>query len=155
MGANRGSLRKIEADYGVGKEIIVAILRIETHFGRNTGKPPIANSLLTLALIENRRSDWAEEELSQLLLICRGRNQDPLAVKGSWAGAFGLPQFVPSSYLKYGADGNGDGAVDLYNLNDAFVSIANYLKSFGWSTHDPEKNRQGLGKDRRFHQTAG
>jgi len=144
MAANRERLRKIEAAYGVGREVLVAILRIETNFGRNTGDYPLVNSFLTLALIENRRSSWAEEELGQLLLICWRQNRDPLSLKGSWAGAFGFPQFIPSSYLKYGVDGNGDGAVDLYNLTDAFASIANYLRSFGWSEHDPEKNRQAV-----------
>jgi membrane-bound lytic murein transglycosylase B len=144
MAANREPLRKIEAAYGVGREVLVAILRIETNFGRSTGNYPLVNSLLTLALIENRRSSWAEEELVQLLLMCRRQNRDPLSLKGSWAGAFGFPQFIPSSYLKYGVDGNEDGAVDLYNLTDAFASIANYLRSFGWSEHDPEKNRQAV-----------
>ena len=144
MAANRENLRKIEAAYGVGREVLVAILRIETNFGRDTGNYPLVNSFLTMALIENRRSSWAEEELGQLLLICRRQNRDPLSVKGSWAGAFGFPQFIPSSYLKYGVDGNGDGAVDLSNLADAFASIANYLRSFGWSEPDPEKNRQAV-----------
>ena len=144
MAANREPLRKIEAAYGVGREVLVAILRIETNFGRSTGNYPLVNSLLTLALIENRRSSWAEEELVQLLLMCRRQNRDPLSLKGSWAGAFGFPQFIPSSYLKYGVDGNEDGAVDLYNLTDAFASIANYLRSFGWSENDPEKNRQAV-----------
>lgn len=144
MAANREPLRKIEAAYGVEREVLVAILRIETNFGRSTGNYPLVNSLLTLALIENRRSSWAEEELVQLLLMCRRQNRDPLSLKGSWAGAFGFPQFIPSSYLKYGVDGNEDGAVDLYNLTDAFASIANYLRSFGWSENDPEKNRQAV-----------
>lgn len=114
MAANRERLRKIEAAYGVGREVLVAILRIETNFGRSTGSYLLVNSLLTLALIENRRSSWAEEELAQLLHLCRRQNRDPLSLKGSWAGAFGFPQFIPSSYLKYGVDGNEDGAVDLY-----------------------------------------
>jgi len=144
MTAHRERLRKIEANYGVGREILVAILRIETNFGRNTGNYPLVNSFLTLALIENRRSSWAEEELGQFLFMCRQQNRDPLSVKGSWAGAFGFPQFIPSSYLKYGVDGDGDGTVDLYNLTDAFASIANYLRAFGWSDQDPEKNRQAV-----------
>jgi peptidoglycan lytic transglycosylase B len=141
---NRRILRKIEASYGVGREILVAILRIETNFGRFTGSHPVFNSLLTMALIENRRSEWAEEELGHLLLICREQRKDPLSVKGSWAGAFGVPQFVPSSYRKYGADGNGDGEVDLFNLADAFASMANYLKSFGWSQKDPLKKKKAV-----------
>jgi membrane-bound lytic murein transglycosylase B len=144
MAANRERLRKIEAAYGVRREILVAILRIETDFGRNTGNYPLVNSFLTMALIENRRSSWAEEELGQLLFLCRRQNRDPLSLKGSWAGAFGFPQFIPSSYLEYGVDGDGDGTVDLYNLTDALASIANYLKSFGWSENDFGKNRQAV-----------
>jgi membrane-bound lytic murein transglycosylase B len=141
---NRPILQNIEAAYGVGREILVAILRIETNFGRFTGNHSVFNSLLTMALIENRRSAWAEGELGHLLLMCREQKKDPLSVKGSWAGAFGIPQFVPSSFRKYGADGNGDGEVDLYNLADAFASMANYLKSFGWSPKDPVKKTEAV-----------
>jgi membrane-bound lytic murein transglycosylase B len=141
---NRRILRKIEAAYGVRREILVAILRIETNFGRVTGNRPVFNSLLTMALIENRRSEWAEAELGQLLLISRDQKKDPLSVKGSWAGAFGIPQFVPSSYRKYGVDGNGDGKVDLFNLTDSFASMANYLKTFGWSPKSPLKKKKAV-----------
>jgi membrane-bound lytic murein transglycosylase B len=144
MRDNQPILHKIEAAYGVGREILVAILRIETNLGRFVGNVPIFNSLLTMALIENRRSDWAVAELGHLLQFCREQNKDPLSVKGSWAGAFGLPQFVPSSYVKYGVDGNDDGIVDLHNLTDAFASMANYLKAFGWSIDDPAKKKEAL-----------
>ena len=122
----------------------MAILRVETNFGRVMGRHPVFNSLLTMTLIENRRSGWAEDELGHLLLICQVHNRDPLSVKGSWAGAFGIPQFIPSSYRKYGADGNRDGKVDLDNLADAFASIANYLKSFGWSRDDAVKKKEAV-----------
>jgi membrane-bound lytic murein transglycosylase B len=144
MRDNQPILSKIESAYGVGREILVSILRIETNLGRFVGNVPIFNSLLTMALIENRRSDWAGEELGHLLQLCREQNKDPLSVKGSWAGAFGLPQFVPSSYVKYGVDGDEDGIVDLDNLTDAFASMANYLKSFGWSMKDPAKKKEAL-----------
>jgi membrane-bound lytic murein transglycosylase B len=141
---NRSLLRHIESAYGVEKEVLVAILRLETNFGRVKGNVPIFNSLLTLSLIENRRSAWAEEELAYLLWMCRNTQKDPLEVRGSWAGAFGLPQFVPSSYVKYGVDGNGDGSVDLNNQTDALASIANYLKSFGWSRKNLADKKQAL-----------
>ncbi len=137
-------LRKIQKVYGVGGEVLVAILRVETNFGRFVGSYPIFNSLLTMTLIENRRSSWAEEELSQLLRFCREEKKDPLSVKGSWAGAFGIPQFIPSSYLKYGVDGNGDGLIDLHNMSDALTSMANYLKNFGWSRDKPASKREAL-----------
>jgi membrane-bound lytic murein transglycosylase B len=141
---NGSILRKIESVYGVNREILVAILRVETNFGRFVGATPIFNSLLTMALIENRRSDWAGEELGHLLRFCRDQSRDPLSIKGSWAGAFGLPQFIPSSYVKYGVDGNGDGIVDLDNLTDALASMANYLKSSGWSASDSAKKKEAL-----------
>jgi membrane-bound lytic murein transglycosylase B len=142
--ANQPLLRKIEADYGVAKEVLVAILRVETNFGRAKGSRPVFNSLLTMALVENRRSAWAEGELEQLLLLSHETNRDPLSIKGSWAGAFGLPQFIPSSYRKYGADGNRDGRVDLDNLSDSFASIANYLKASGWDRQDPAKKKEAV-----------
>jgi membrane-bound lytic murein transglycosylase B len=141
---NRNILVEIEDSYGVGREILVAILRVETNFGRFVGTTPIFNSLLTMALIENRRSDWAGAELGHLLQFCREQKRDPLSIKGSWAGAFGLPQFIPSSYVKYGVDGNGDGIVDLDNLSDALASMANYLKSSGWSMTDTVRKKEAL-----------
>jgi len=137
-------LGKIQNDYGVNAEVLVAILRIETNFGRYVGKHLIFNTLLTMALIENRRSAWAEEELGHLLRFCREQQKDPLMIKGSWAGAFGIPQFIPSSYVKYGVDGNGDGVIDLDNLPDALASMANYLKAFGWSQDDPASKKEAL-----------
>lgn len=142
--ANQLLLRKLEAEYGVAKEVLVAILRVETNFGRAKGKRPVFNSLLTITLVENRRSAWAEGELEQLLLLSHETNRDPLSIKGSWAGAFGLPQFIPSSYRKYGADGNRDGKVDLDILSDSFASIANYLKASGWDRQDPAKKKEAV-----------
>lgn len=137
---NRDMLVRIEKEYGVDKEIVIAILRVESNFSRYAGKYPIFNSLLTLTLIENRRSAWAEGELSELLRISKNLNKDPLSIKGSWAGAFGMSQFIPSSYSKYAVDGNSDGAVDLFDFSDATASIANYLVAHGWEKNDSEKN---------------
>jgi membrane-bound lytic murein transglycosylase B len=142
--ANRHLLQKIETVYGVGPEFLVAILRVETNFGRVKGNYPVFNSLLTMTLLENRRSAWAAGELEHLLLLSLEQERDPLSVKGSWAGAFGLPQFIPSSFRKYGADGNRDGMVDLDNLADAFASIASYLKSFGWSRQDAVRKHSAV-----------
>jgi membrane-bound lytic murein transglycosylase B len=141
---HRSILRQIESAYGVEKEVLVSILRIETNFGRIKGSVPIFNGLLTLSIVENRRSAWAEEELAHLLLMCRESRKDPLEIRGSWAGAFGLPQFVPSSYIKYGVDGDGDGKVDLDNRTDALASVANYLKFFGWSEKDLADKKKAL-----------
>ena len=137
---NQDTLGRIEKEYGVDKEIIVAILRVESNFSKYSGKYPIFNSLLTLTLIENRRSAWAEGELTELLRISKNLNKDPLSIKGSWAGAFGMAQFIPSSYTKYAVDGNNDGTVDLFDFSDASASIANYLVAHGWEKNNSEKN---------------
>jgi membrane-bound lytic murein transglycosylase B len=79
-----------------------------------------------------------------LLLFCLEEHKDPLSLKGSWAGAFGLPQFVPSSYVRYGRDGDADGIVDLNNLSDALASTANYLQASGWSRKDLGKQKKAL-----------
>jgi membrane-bound lytic murein transglycosylase B len=141
---NLAELKNIEALFGVEKEVLVAVYRVETYFGRYTGDYPVFNSLLTLTVLENRRSAWAEEEWIDLIVLSRDRGFDPLAIKGSWAGAFGLCQFVPSAYLKYGVDGNGDGRVDLFNVVDALASIANYLKCNGWERGSPEKKKEAI-----------
>jgi membrane-bound lytic murein transglycosylase B len=141
---NLDELKKIEALFGVEKEVVVAIYRVETYFGSYTGNYPVFNSLLTLTVLENRRSAWAEKEWIDLILLGRERGFDPLAIKGSWAGAFGLCQFVPSSYLNYGVDGNGDGRVDLFNVADALASIANYLKASGWEQGNLQKKKKAI-----------
>ncbi|MBA4417337.1 MAG: hypothetical protein C0392_05440 [Syntrophus sp. (in: bacteria)] len=141
---NKIFLNKIEDQYGVEKEVLVAIFRVETNFGQYCGHFPVFNSLLTMTLLENRRSVWAEQELIHLLILSRMNKIDPLTIKGSWAGAFGLCQFVPTSYLKHGVDGNGDGAINLFDFADAMASTANYLKNHGWETGDTEKMKKAI-----------
>ncbi len=141
---NLEELKRIESTFGVEKEAIVSILRVETNFGRFTGNYPVFNSLLTMTILQNRRSGWAEDEWLSLIMFSREGGLDPLTIKGSWAGAFGLCQFVPSSYVKYGIDGNRDGRVDLFNMADALASIANYLKSNGWEKDNLAKKRQAI-----------
>ncbi|HNS14974.1 MAG TPA: lytic murein transglycosylase [Syntrophorhabdaceae bacterium] len=141
---NREVLEDVERSFGVEKEVVVAILRIETDFGRKTGRYPVLNSLLTMVLVENRRSAWAEKELIEFLRICREQNRDPFSVKGSWAGAFGICQFIPSSYVRFAVDGSGDGVVDLFDFKDAVASIANYLKAHGWESGDLQAKRRAI-----------
>jgi membrane-bound lytic murein transglycosylase B len=141
---NREIFNGIEETFGVEKEIILGILRVETNFGAYTGSYPVFNSLLSMTLIENRRSSWAEAEFIEFLCICKAQNQDPLSINGSWAGAFGISQFVPTSYAKFAVDGNNDGAVDLFNLQDAIASIANYIKSHGYEKNNPVGNREAI-----------
>jgi len=130
------SLKNVEHAYGVQKEVIIAILRVETNFGSATGTYPVLNSLATMAIIENRRIEWARKEVAELLKLCKAQNKDPFTIRGSWAGAFGISQFIPSSYVNFAVDGNGDGTIDLLTMSDALASVANYLKSHGWSKDD-------------------
>lgn len=127
---------ELERLYGVEREAVAAIFRLETNLGRYMGSYPVFNSLLTMAALPNRRSQWAEDELVYLLVMCRALGRDPFSIKGSWAGAFGLCQFVPSSFVAHAVDGNDDGVVDLFNFFDAMASIESYLKANGWHTDD-------------------
>ena len=130
---------EVEKIFSVDKEALASIFRIETNLGENLGKHRVFNSLLTFAAIKNRRSDWAEKELISFILLCRRNQSDPLDVKGSWAGAFGLCQFMPSSFLSFAVDGNGDGKVDLFVVHDAMASAANYLKKHGWQASNQDR----------------
>jgi len=144
LNENKEVLVRVEETYGVDKETIIAILRVETNLSKYVGKYPIFNSLLTLTLMENKRSAWAENELIELFWISKTLNQDPLSIKGSWAGAFGMAQFIPSSFRKYAVDGNNDGIIDLFDFTDAFASIANYLRAHGWEKNNSEKKWQAV-----------
>ncbi len=155
---NKEFLNSLEKRFGVDKEVLTAIFLVETNLGKNTGKFPVINVFYSLALAKHldllknlakqkgvrltdpkvvrfieKRSDWAYNELLYFLEICYKNHWNPFDVKGSVFGAFGYPQFVPKSYLTYGYDWNGDGIVDLYNVQDALASIANYLKKEGYS----------------------
>lgn len=150
-------LDEIERVFEVDKETIVAIFLVETNLGQNTGKFPVFNVFFSLALsgdkdllknfvqdptisledeknlkIIERRSKWAYNELLYFIRICYENRWDPFSIKGSIFGAFGYPQFVPKSYFLYGYDWNKDGIVDLFDLEDALASIANYLKNEGY-----------------------
>lgn len=123
---------KIENKYGVQREIIVAIWAMESDFGRNYGKKNVLRSLATLAY-HGKRAEFAKEELLAALSIIQNQQIPPKKLIGSWAGAMGHPQFMPSSYLKYAVDYNEDNTIDLWNtLPDVFASIANFLSKSGW-----------------------
>ena len=141
---NEEIFHNVEEEFGVEKEIILAILRIETNFGAHTGKYSVFNSLLSMILIENRRTEWATKEFVELLSFHKKQNEDPLALKGSWAGAFGICQFVPTSYLKFAVDGDKDGSINLFNAHDPVASIANYLRHHGYQKEEPEKGREAI-----------
>lgn len=130
--------------YGVEREGLAAIFRIETDLGQNLGKHIIFNNLLTFAVLKNRRSDWAEKELASLFFLGDRNRLDILDVRGSWAGAFGLCQFMPSSFLVFARDGDADGKINLFVLEDAMASAANYLKCHGWKIGDYAKNLKAV-----------
>jgi membrane-bound lytic murein transglycosylase B len=138
-------LQEVEDKFRVNKEHVVAIYRVETYFGSYLGKYEVFNSLLTWVIGgKPSRAKWAENELKSYLKICSIYNLDPFSVSGSTHGAFGLLQFIPSSFLIFAVDGNGDGAIDLFNPADAFHSTGNYLSKFGWDMRDEKKQRSAL-----------
>jgi membrane-bound lytic murein transglycosylase B len=127
-------LAKVSADYGVPANIIVAVWGLESNFGRFTGVRPTIAALATLAY-DNRRAAMFREELFSALLILDRGDIDLAKMKGSWAGAMGQPQFMPSSYVKYAEDYDHDGKRDIWDSEaDVFASVANYLKRNGWVT---------------------
>ncbi|MGH8264507.1 MAG: lytic murein transglycosylase B [Steroidobacteraceae bacterium] len=123
---------------GVPGEIVLGILGVETSFGRITGKYRVIDSLATLAFDYPARSSYFRGELEQLLLLSREEAVDPRTVVGSYAGAMGAAQFMPSSYRRYAVDATADGHRDLWNdWADVFASIANYLEAHGWASGEP------------------
>lgn len=142
-------LSQAETAFGVPKEIIVAIMTVESDLGNKTGSYPVFNVFSSLAVMDTpevisrlslnpalmsrlqKKAAWGRAELAAFLNYCRQNRLDPLSIKGSWAGAFGYSQFLPSSILRSGADGNRDGRVDLFTHEDAIYSIGNYLQKSG------------------------
>ncbi|MFW0766750.1 lytic murein transglycosylase B [Trabulsiella odontotermitis] len=122
--------------YGVPPEIIVGIIGVETRWGRIMGKTRILDALATLSFNYPRRAEYFSGELETFLLMARDEQDDPLDLKGSFAGAMGYGQFMPSSYKQYAVDFNGDGHINLWDPEDAIGSVANYFKQHGWVAGD-------------------
>jgi membrane-bound lytic murein transglycosylase B len=134
----RHTLRRAEKKYGVPQEIIVALIGVETLYGKHTGTFRAIDALTTLAFKYPQRAAFFRSELEQYLLLARDQDFNLLGVQGSYAGALGIPQFMPSSYRKYAVDFDHDGKIDLMNDPvDAIGSVANYLKQFGWTRGQP------------------
>ncbi len=132
---NQTLLSKVEKQYGVAAQIIVAIIGVETGYGENTGSFRVIDALATLAFNYPRRSQFFSKELEQFLILCREENIDPLKPIGSYAGAMGLPQFMPSSFRKYAQDLDQDGKRDIWhNRGDVIASVAYYFQKHGWRT---------------------
>jgi membrane-bound lytic murein transglycosylase B len=135
---HRQTLARARRAYGVPEEIVVAIIGIETFYGRNTGRWRVIDALATLAFDYPPRAPFFRGELENYLLFARELELDVFSVKGSYAGAIGIPQFMPGSYLRYAVDFDGDGATDLRaNAADAIGSVANFLLQHGWERGAP------------------
>lgn len=153
------SMEKAQKQFGVDPKVITAIILVETKFGRYVGTRSIINTLSTMASLTeapsreylwtklpkerryernrydqkaDKKSEWAYKELKAFITYTSQHQIDPVSVKGSYAGALGIAQFMPSNILAYGKDGNGDGRINLFEDADAIVSIASYLKHYGW-----------------------
>ena len=127
-----------QAETGVPADVILAILGVETFYGRITGNYPVLDALSTLAFDYPPRADFFRSELEHFLLLVQDKPVDPLALTGSYAGAMGMAQFISSSYRHYTVDADADGFADLWGSpRDAIFSIANYLQQHGWRAGEP------------------
>lgn len=159
LAENEPAFSRVEDDYGVDREVITAILLVESRLGKVRGRRSVLNILSSMAALTDpdvkqmlwsqiadfsklsredydkwaaRRSDWAYRELKAFITYAQREQIDPVAVNGSYAGALGYAQFMPTSILSFARDGNADGRIDLFDHPDAIASIANYLKESGW-----------------------
>ncbi len=167
MQKHQAQLEKTEETYGVDKQVITAIILVETGLGTTLGKSSTLNTLSSLSAFEDpavrqefwekfkrkdeisrkdfekraiRKSAWAYKELKAFLQYTQSENFDPVVIQGSYAGAMGIAQFMPTTLLAYARDGNQDGVIDLFTHADAMASIASFLKRFGW--------KPGIGKEK-------
>lgn len=132
------ALARAEQEYGVPASVIVSIIGVETFFGRNTGNYRVIDALSTLAFDYPARADFFRKELREFLLMSREEQLDPLTIKGSYAGAMGLPQFMPSSFRAYAVDFDGDGHINIWSdPDDAIGSVASYFQRHGWVAGEP------------------
>ena len=143
--ANLATLERAEKEFGVPIDIIVGIIGVETIYGRDTGSFRVMDAITTLAFDfpashprAKERSEFFKGEVEQFLSLQSRRGADPFEPRGSYAGAMGMPQFMPSSWAKYAIDFDGDGTIDLWNSNaDVIGSVANYFKAFNWQPGMP------------------
>jgi membrane-bound lytic murein transglycosylase B len=146
--AHRAQLEEASARTGVPAEYLVAIVGVETSFGRKTGRYRVLDALSTLAFDYPARAKFFQGELEQFFLLTREAAIDPLTATGSYAGAMGAPQFMPSNYRRYAVDADHDGRIDLWtNWADVFASIGNYFKEHGWVSGEPVLSEASLESD--------
>ena len=161
MEAHRATLSRAEAQYGVAPEVIVGILTVESNLGSNTGKYPVFNVFASLAVMDTpevikevgltasrdrlkKKAAWGRRELAVFLKYCASRHVDPFSLSGSWAGAMGFCQFLPSSLERCGVAANGKGPVDLFTHDDAIFSIACYLHKSGFNLQNRASWRRAV-----------
>lgn len=133
MREHAAKLAELEQKYGVPPEVLVAIVGVETGYGRNVGKYDVLDALVTLTFEYPRRAAYFRKELEQFLLLAREEHVPVDTVKGSYAGAMGMPQFMPTSYRAWAVDGDGNGKRDLWgSTDDVLASVANYFVQHGW-----------------------
>lgn len=131
-------LSKVSKEYGVPASVIIAIIGVESYYGEHAGGHNELDALTTLSFYYPKRSKFFKSELTHFLLLTKHEKLDPTTLQGSYAGALGIPQFMPSSYRNYGVDYSKNASIDLFtNHHDAIASIANYLKKSGWQAGKP------------------
>jgi membrane-bound lytic murein transglycosylase B len=146
--AHRTELERASAQCGVPSEYLVAILGVETYYGRLTGRYRVLDALTTLAFDYPARAKFFQSELEQFFLLTREAAIDPLTATGSYAGAMGAPQFMPSNYRRYAVDADHDGHIDLWsNWPDVFASVGNYFKEHGWNPGEPVLSEASIEPD--------
>lgn len=130
-------LSEVSTKTGVPEQIIVAVIGVETFYGIYKGKDPVLDSLVTLAFDYPKRGEFFTHELEQFLLLVKEQNLDPVDLRGSYAGAMGMPQFISSSYRSYAVDFDGDGQANLFDsIADITASVANYFVKHGWRANE-------------------
>ena len=138
MRKHRALLERAEMKYGVDKEVIVAIIGVETFYGRITGSYRVMDALSTLGFDYPPRAEFFRKQLKEFLILAREEGIDPFSLKGSYAGAMGMPQFIPSSFRAYAVDFDGDNKRNIWdNPADVIGSVANYFKVHGWEKNQP------------------
>jgi membrane-bound lytic murein transglycosylase B len=147
--AHRRELDRASVKSGVAPEFLAAIVGVETYYGRMTGSYRVLDALATLAFDYPPRAPFFRDELEQFILLSRDIGLDPKVVKGSYAGAMGAPQFMPSSYRRYAVDAKADGHIDLWkNWSDVCLSVGNYLKAHGWNPGEPVLSEAAVDPER-------
>jgi len=139
---NEDVINKVAKAYQVAPEVLIAIIGVETRYGKHIGTYPVLDSLSTLAFAYPPRAKFFRGELKQFLLMARDEKFDPLSLKGSYAGAMGMPQFIASSFRRYAVDFDQDGKRDLWeSVADVLGSIGNYFNRHGWKIGEPVADR--------------